>query len=260
MLGLAITTHAQASISCGDIEAAETDARRGRALARQGRMPPWWPSLLTALEAMVLSARGRIDEACRLVEEPTPGPQYYLATCYRANVLLRGGRPDATLAVLQDFPPDRMYAHVAGAVEALRAQALCELGDEDGAHAALERSLAGAARHDLLEPFLMIGDRISPLLQAHVRTGTAYPTFVTRIRNRLRAPNPAAANEWGETLTAREQDILQYLSTDLSLLEVAEAEFITVNTVKTHIAHIYDKLGVRNRREAVKLAAGRSVL
>jgi LuxR family maltose regulon positive regulatory protein len=58
----------------------------------------------------------------------------------------------------------------------------------------------------------------------------------------------------------REQNILRYLSTDLTLVEVAEAEFITVNTVKTHIAHIYAKLGVRNRRDAVKLAADLCVL
>jgi LuxR family maltose regulon positive regulatory protein len=260
MLGLATTTHAQACLSSGDIDAAEEDARRGRALARQGRMPPWWPSLVTALEATVLVARGRTHEACRLVAQPTPGPQYHLATCYRANVLLRAGQPAATLDVLEEIPPEQMYPHVAGAVEALRAQALAELGNTKSAHEALERALGDAEGHDLLEPFLMIGDRISPLLRAHLRVGTAHATFLTRIRNRLRNPHPATVNQWGETLTLREQNILRYLSTDLTLVEVAEAEFITVNTVKTHIAHIYAKLGVRNRRDAVKLAADLCVL
>jgi len=260
MLGLATTTHAQACISCGDVDSAEVDVRRGRELARQGRMPPWWPSLLTALEATVLVARGHIDDARRLAEEPIAGPEYHLATCYRANVLLQGGRPDATLAALEYFPADRMYPHVAGAVEALRAQALSEVGDKKSAHAALERALAVAEEYDFLEAFLMIGDRISSLLRAHLRVGTAYPRFVSRIRNCLRVACPATVNEWGETLTVREQNILRYLSTDLTLLEVAEAEFITVNTVKTHIAHIYGKLGAKNRREAVRRAADLRVL
>jgi LuxR family maltose regulon positive regulatory protein len=260
MLGLATTTHAQACISCGDIEAAETDVRRGRELASQGRMPPWWPSLLTSLEATVLVARGRVDEARRLAEKPTAGPQYHLATCYRANVLLRGGLPDAALATLQDVPPERMYPHVASAVEAHRAQALSELGDSDSAHAALERALADAEKYDFLEPFFMIGERISSLLQAHLSVGTAYPKFVMRVRNGLRRPNSATVNEWGETLTVREQNILRYLATNLTLLQVAEAEFITVNTVKTHIAHIYGKLGAKNRQEAVRLAADLRVL
>jgi LuxR family maltose regulon positive regulatory protein len=223
-------------------------------------MPPWWPSLLSAVEATVLIARGRVDEARRLAEKPTAGPQYHLATCYRANVLLRAGVPDATLAALEDFPPDRMYPHVAATIEALRAQALAELGDTKSAHDALERALAASEEFDFLEPFLMIGDRISLLLQAHLGVGTAYQKFVMRVRNRLRVPDAAPVNEWGETLTVREQNILRYLATDLTLQEVAEAEFITVNTVKTHIAHIYSKLGAKNRREAVRLAADLRVM
>jgi len=255
LLGLATTVHAQACISGGDVDAAENDGHRAEQLARHGRMPPWWPSLLTALQASVLAARGRIDEAVALVIEPTTGPQYYLATCYRANVLLRGGRPDATLAVLEDFPPDRMFPHVAGAVEALRAEALSEQGAKEAAHAALERALTEAQKYDFMEPFLMVGARISRLLEEHAGVGTAYPEFLIQVRNHLHAPTPAAVNEWGERLTGREQNILRYLATDLSLSEVADAEFISVNTVKTHIAHIYRKLAVSNRRAAVRRAA-----
>jgi LuxR family maltose regulon positive regulatory protein len=255
LLGLATTVHAQACISGGDIDAAEEDGRRGHEMAENGRMPPWWPSLLAALEATVLLARGRTEEALRLASEPTDGPEYYLATCYRANVLLMGGLPDATLAVLEDFPPDRMFPHVAGAVEALRAQSLSELCDLVTAHAKLERALELTHKYDFFEPFLMIGDRISPLLGDHLAVGTAHRKFAVQVRNRLRAPVPAQVNEWGETLTAREQTILRYLATDLPLPEIGDEEFISVNTVKTHIAHIYRKLGVANRRAAVMRAA-----
>ena len=60
---------------------------------------------------------------------------------------------------------------------------------------------------------------------------------------------------WGETLTRRERTILRYLATDMSHAEIAEAEFITVNTVKTHVTHVYRKLGVANRRAAVRESA-----
>ncbi len=63
-----------------------------------------------------------------------------------------------------------------------------------------------------------------------------------------RGPHP-------EKLTQREQGILRYLATDLSHAEIAEAEFISVNTVKTHTAHVYQKLGVVNRRAAVRRSA-----
>jgi LuxR family maltose regulon positive regulatory protein len=148
-----------------------------------------------------------------------------------------------------------MFPHVAGAVEALRAEALSEQGAKEAAHAALERALTEAQKYDFMEPFLMVGARISRLLEEHAGVGTAYPEFLIQVRNHLHAPTPAAVNEWGERLTGREQNILRYLATDLSLSEVADAEFISVNTVKTHIAHIYRKLAVSNRRAAVRRAA-----
>ena len=49
--------------------------------------------------------------------------------------------------------------------------------------------------------------------------------------------------------------ILQYLATNLTNAEIAEAEFISLHTAKTHIAHIYQKLGVSSRRAAIRRAA-----
>lgn len=255
MLALATTHHAQACLSVGDVEAAENDTRRGREMAAHGRMPPWWPSLLAALEANLLATTGRIDEALARVEEPTAGPDYYLATCYVADVLLRADRPDRTIEVLESFPADRMYPHVAGLVDALRAQALLETGDGRGAHAALERALASAHKYNFVWAFLLIGNRISPLLDQHLNEGTSHPDFIVQVRNLLAEPPSQTANGWGEKLTQREQAILRYLVTDLSHAEIAEAEFISVNTVKTHTAHLYQKLGVANRRAAVRRSA-----
>jgi LuxR family transcriptional regulator, maltose regulon positive regulatory protein len=260
MLGLSTMAHAQAALSVGDVAAAEGDVRRALDLATHGRMPPWWPSVLTALEAKALVAKGRIDEAVAVVDRPVVGPAYYMATCHRANVLLSCGRPEKTLAVLATFPEDRMLPHTTGLVEALRAQALRETGDDTGAHAALERALASASRYGFLEPFLMVGDRLLPLLATHIRAGTAYRDFLTQVRNRLATPVSARVNEWGESLTHREQEVLRYLATDLSLSEIAEAEFISTNTVKTHIAHLYRKLEVANRRAAVRRGAALGLL
>jgi len=50
-----------------------------------------------------------------------------------------------------------------------------------------------------------------------------------------------------EDLTEREWEILRLLVEGLSNKEIASALCITVNTVETHLRHIYEKLGVRNR-------------
>ena len=54
-----------------------------------------------------------------------------------------------------------------------------------------------------------------------------------------------------EGLSQREEEILQNLSKGYSTKEIAERLSVSVNTVRTHLQHIYDKLHVRSRTEAV---------
>lgn len=52
-------------------------------------------------------------------------------------------------------------------------------------------------------------------------------------------------------LTAREREVLGLLAAGSSNREIAAALFVSLPTVKTHLAHIYDKLDARNRNEAL---------
>lgn len=54
-----------------------------------------------------------------------------------------------------------------------------------------------------------------------------------------------------EALSEREEEILQQLSKGYSTKEIAERTCVSVNTVRTHLQHIYDKLHVRSRTEAI---------
>jgi LuxR family maltose regulon positive regulatory protein len=56
-------------------------------------------------------------------------------------------------------------------------------------------------------------------------------------------------------LTGREQDVLRYLPTRLSTVEIAHGLHISPNTVKTHLKNIYEKLGAGSRNEAIIEAA-----
>ena len=55
-------------------------------------------------------------------------------------------------------------------------------------------------------------------------------------------------------LSDREKEVLQYLIESRSLRSIAEALFISLETVRTHVKHIYKKLHVANRTEAVMKA------
>lgn len=58
----------------------------------------------------------------------------------------------------------------------------------------------------------------------------------------------------GLALSARELELLQLLATGASNRQLAETLFISQSTVKTHLAHIYGKLGVDNRTAAIAVA------
>ena len=79
------------------------------------------------------------------------------------------------------------------------------------------------------------------------------PTVAARLLGQLRGPSP-------ETLTDRECEVLAQVARGGTNREVAAALFISEATVKTHLVHIYDKLGVDDRTAAVMSALDRGLL
>ena len=61
-------------------------------------------------------------------------------------------------------------------------------------------------------------------------------------------------------LTDREQEILRLIADGNSLPEIAKQLFLGVTTVKTHVQHLYEKLGVSDRAAAVAVAMRRGLL
>ena len=57
-----------------------------------------------------------------------------------------------------------------------------------------------------------------------------------------------------EPLSERELEVLRLLRTDLNGPEIARELMVSLNTVRTHTQNIYAKLGVNNRRAAVRRA------
>ena len=80
------------------------------------------------------------------------------------------------------------------------------------------------------------------------------PTITKRvIKQFTRIPRPTAPKELDE-LTARELEVYRLIADGLSNNEIAQELYISDTTVKTHITHILQKLGLRDRVQAVVLA------
>ena len=67
-------------------------------------------------------------------------------------------------------------------------------------------------------------------------------------------PRPIYVPETGETLTAREVEILRLIATGVGNREIAQQLVIGEGTVKSHVHHILHKLGVTSRTEAAARA------
>jgi DNA-binding NarL/FixJ family response regulator len=79
------------------------------------------------------------------------------------------------------------------------------------------------------------------------------PSVASRLMDRLRAPRQ-------EALSAREIEILEHVARGRTNKEIAAALFISEATVKTHLLHIFAKLDVQDRTQAVTVALDRGVL
>ncbi|MEY7972683.1 response regulator [Saccharomonospora xinjiangensis] len=79
------------------------------------------------------------------------------------------------------------------------------------------------------------------------------PTVASRVLGRFRGPAEDA-------LTAREIEVLSLVAQGHTNKEAAKALFLSEATVKTHLLHIYAKLGVRDRAAAVAVAYRRGLL
>ncbi|WP_343993790.1 LuxR C-terminal-related transcriptional regulator [Terrabacter terrae] len=251
--GLTLNFLTKTCLSLGDVTGARRAADQIEGLIESGRSAPMWPSMYAALEGLLLMAEGRTGEAVALARGPVTEPEYPLSRAHRATVLVRAGLPTDALAELDHVPADR-FVHVECASRCVEAEARAAL-DRPDAHTSLELALAAAEPDELYGPFLASGEQLRGLLRSHLRHGTAHATAVTQVLARISSGQRQDVTGWSEQLTQREHEILHYLATNLTAAEIAEAEYISLHTAKTHIAHIYQKLGVSSRRAAIRRAA-----
>jgi LuxR family maltose regulon positive regulatory protein len=136
------------------------------------------------------------------------------------------------------------------AVEARLLQCALDLrsGSRPGARRALLDALAAAQVQGVVRPLLAAPADVAGFLAEQAGTlgrDDALAGEVLALRREREERMPLAR------LTERERAVLDLLPSQMSFEEIAEALAVTVNTVKSHVRAVYDKLGTTSRRDAV---------
>jgi LuxR family maltose regulon positive regulatory protein len=122
----------------------------------------------------------------------------------------------------------------------------------------LEHALTLAEPEDYIRIFIDEGPPIENLLN-HIKTDNKnLNLYIQRLKAAFLGEKPplSETNQLSliEPLSERELEVLRLLRTDLNGPEIARKYMVSLSTVRTHIQHIYTKLGVNNRRAAVRRA------
>jgi LuxR family maltose regulon positive regulatory protein len=237
------------------------DAVTGLEVLRGGdrapKLPEWLRVSGSFVEAELWLALGEPGRARRCLES-VDSAGLSDAAVGMARLELARGEPEAALREIAGFLVDDREALMpvtrteAWTIDAIARDAI---HDEPGALRAIERALDLAEPRGFTNSIIRYGPPVRSLLRRRIANGTAHRAFAAEILSVLEekpGSQRPSAQPLLEPLSERELVVLRFLPTLMSNAEIAGEMFVSVNTVKTHLKHIYRKLDVSDRREAVR--------
>jgi LuxR family transcriptional regulator, maltose regulon positive regulatory protein len=225
--------------------------------------------------ARLLLALGRVEEATRWTQEQ--GLTDHDEVSYLregdhlvlARVLLAQGQPDRALGLLERLDARAASQDRTGnliQIRALRALALQAADEHQAALTLLAETLELAAPEGHVRVFVDEGPPMAALLRSllgtrrRARAAAGAGAGTEHLHRVIQAFQPATAQADSaaravrgliEPLTDRELEVLRLLAAGRRNRDIAAELVVTLETVKKHTSHIFDKLGAANRTEAV---------
>ena len=220
--------------------------------------PPIVASRLLALHCRLLRLDGSPDQAQRRLDRVS----WHSATVTfeSAATALTLGENDLARKLLDVYFAMPDATEPRGAVNGLLLRSWLAAAegsaDESGQH--LGEAMVVAERHSLVEAFVRAGPAVLRLVSEQSDGPSLIRDRVLRRAREVMRPPPGA--DLVDPLTDRELEILSYLPSRFTNTELADHFYVSVNTIKTHMAHIYRKLDVPNRNGAIARARELAIL
>jgi LuxR family maltose regulon positive regulatory protein len=214
--------------------------------------PPIVADRLLGLQSRLLRLGGSPDGALRALGNTISHST--TLTFESASAALALGDRERARKLIDAIPHSAESDGPLAAVE--RLLVLAWLADSDESDADAQRYLGAAIeiaeRNSLVEVFVRAGPTIVRLVSGFRGIQSDFRERILTRARKLKSTPPGG--DLVEPLTDRELEILSLLPSRLTNVELADQCYVSVNTIKTHMAHIYRKLGVFNRNGAIARA------
>ena len=254
----------------GDVDSALEVIQKAERLAHRHDYA-YVMAVVAELRARLWVARGNVAAASRWAREhrlsavDDLGVPHEIEQMAVARVLIAEGQPGEALRLLALLLEVVEAAGRIGSmikILALQAHAFQAQGDVDPALSALERALSLAEPEGYVRTFVDEGEPMARLLRRAMAQGIA-PNYVSKLLaafGEAVEPPPSVVQPLIEPLSERELEVLRLIAAGLSNREIAQELVVAVSTVKSHINHIYGKLAVTSRTQAVAKAQALDLL
>lgn len=171
--------------------------------------------------------------------------------------LLAARRTDAARARMDELRSDESSSPVVSVERGISVAWMWSLeGRRLNAREALGAALREAESEGLVHPFVRAGKDVIELVEEMFCAHSEFARRAVRAGRHRTTPRGVLLDE----LTPRELELLAFLPTRLTIADIADRCFVSTNTIKTHLGHIYRKLGVPGRNAAVERAGQLSLL
>jgi LuxR family maltose regulon positive regulatory protein len=257
---------AQLKEAAGDLEATLALLDEAKRVYIQSVIPDLRP--IAALKARIYLKQGQPDKArawaaehrLSLTDEVSYLHEFEYLTLARLEIA--NPRVNTLLArLLQAAEAQKRWGSV---LDILLVQALAHKaqGNRPQATAALEYALALAEPEGYVRIFVDEGEAMRLLIEKQSRNRDQPPNdymdkLLAAFTQPVAAPKSAIIHQKSdmiESLSERELEVLKLLRSELSGPEIAGQLIVSLNTFHTHTKNIFNKLGVNNRRAAVRRA------
>ena len=279
MLGWSYLCLMRVLFSRKDLAGAEEIIRKMENIAREQDLPSWITNIMTAWQARIWLAQGKLDVTSQWVGEHGLSSDNEITVLHEivyvmfARILIAQGRSEESTILLQRMlEAAGKGGRTTRMIEILMLQALIiqDGGDTTLAMSTFEQALTLAEPGGYIRIFIDECPAIARLLNELI-VRKVESDYIIRLRAAFEAEEQKSKEESHlspaapvhlliEPLSPREQEVLRLIAEGLSNQEIGEKLFIALDTVKGHNSRIYGKLGVVNRAQAIIKARSLNIL